>query len=376
MLISEFLRTPVLDLPRKRTVDDYEVFLENWFEEYLSALTGLEGGDLVIEELRSNRDVVNQLCTAIRSAMHEYFLGYPARAYLVLSGALNSTLPWLWKLGTKTDVSHHLTYLYRIRMGGPAEYDRPDLFHIPFEKRHLVKSQRFSIPGLPSLYLGGSTWLCWEEMSRPAFDTIQVSRFSAIPDSNVRVLDLAYRPEVIAQFAELLRKDLNEPNPNSDFIVSHAICWPLVAACSVQVRHRGSPFVPEYVIPQLLLQWIRGEEHFEGIRYFSTRIAHKQDDDGPDQIQAAANAEANYVFPVVSQSGSGQCSKLSSQFELSAPVAWPIASDLSQTRQPPTGGFWFLKVGESPVVYYSTSFYKVEIKLNALKLGKVWEGCS
>ena len=46
--------------------------------------------------------------------------------------------------------------LYRIRKGSFDKTKDGEMFHIPFEKRHLVDSQRYSIPGYPILYLAGS----------------------------------------------------------------------------------------------------------------------------------------------------------------------------------------------------------------------------
>ena len=69
--------------------------------------------------------------------------------------------------------------LYRIRT---SEYgglfSKEEMFHIPFDKRHLVSNNRFSVHGFPSLYLGESTYICWEEMENPNFDTCNISIFS------------------------------------------------------------------------------------------------------------------------------------------------------------------------------------------------------
>lgn len=370
---SDFLAGTVLALPKERTGDDYELFIETWFREFLDAIDGLGTDDWPTRTLKAHRTTLIELCEAIQGALRHYFKGFPARAYDTLSMALDALSPWLDGLGTKADVSEHLRYLYRARMGSLAEYGRADLFHIPFEKRHLVKPQRYSIPGLPSLYLGGSSWVCWEELSRPAFEGLQVSRYQAVPGSGVRVLDLAYRPAVMSQFAKLLERDLEDETENARFVLSHAICWPLFAACSVRVRHAGSPFVPEYVVPQLLLQWVRDRSHFEGVRYFSTRVAHLQSGDDPEQIQAAATAGANYVFPAVNHLSVGHCSQLVSQFILSAPIAWPLVPNLRDIQDPPSGPpRWSIRLStDSQVPYHGTIFYRVERGINALPCAAV-----
>ena len=51
------------------------------------------------------------------------------------------------------------------------------MFHIPFNKRGKVETQRYSAPGYPCLYLGSSVNACWEELGQPRFDDMMVSRF-------------------------------------------------------------------------------------------------------------------------------------------------------------------------------------------------------
>ncbi|MFW1494652.1 hypothetical protein ACEV9S_24505, partial [Vibrio parahaemolyticus] len=48
--------------------------------------------------------------------------------------------------------------------------------------------------------------------------------------------------------------------------------WPLIAACSIRVKNPSDNFKPEYIIPQLLLQWARDYKSIDGIRYTSTHI--------------------------------------------------------------------------------------------------------
>lgn len=61
------------------------------------------------------------------------------------------------------------------------------MFHIPFELRGKAATQRYSIPGLPSLYLGSSCYICWEELHRPDLNTVNSTRLKK--DNNVKYLD-------------------------------------------------------------------------------------------------------------------------------------------------------------------------------------------
>ncbi|MBQ1520328.1 MAG: hypothetical protein IIZ56_02505, partial [Clostridia bacterium] len=67
----------------------------------------------------------------------------------------------------------------------------------------------------------------------------------------------------------------------------YMLWYPLIAACSYVRTNREDPFAPEYIVPQLLAQWMRSENTGElvGIRYFSCYSRH------------ASEKGRNYVFP-------------------------------------------------------------------------------
>lgn len=94
---------------------------------------------------------------------------------------------------------------YRIRCDR-SEFKIPqrgDIFHVPFEKRRLVGNQRYSIAGLPCLYLGSSIWICWEELGRPPLDSVWVSRFRIVKQASV--LDFQFPPHHVWRLFEFLR---------------------------------------------------------------------------------------------------------------------------------------------------------------------------
>ena len=95
--------------------------------------------------------------------------------------------------------------------------------------------------------------------------------------------------------------------------------YPLLAACSyIRVKREG--FAPEYILPQLLTQWLRQELDAElvGIKYFSCYTEH------------AADIGANYCFPATGDTilpGKGAaepyCPVLNEAFLLSEPLFLP-----------------------------------------------------
>ncbi len=83
--------------------------------------------------------------------------------------------------------------LFRARCdNGEGIENRQDIFHMPYSKRSLVSTQRYSIPGCPSLYFGGSIYDCWLEMGKPSFHEFYVSRYET--SEHLNILDLAQYP--------------------------------------------------------------------------------------------------------------------------------------------------------------------------------------
>ena len=107
------------------------------------------------------------LVSEIKAKLDAYYDGKPYKAYHSLEDGLLSDLKDFYEVLNIRNFWPRENF-YRIRIhkeNFPIAID--NFFHIPFEKRGLVKTQRFSIPGFPSLYLGSSIYLCWEELNRP-----------------------------------------------------------------------------------------------------------------------------------------------------------------------------------------------------------------
>src|SRR5206468_12842518 len=127
-------------------------------------------------------------------------------------------------------------------------------------------------PGYACLYLVASLYVCWEEMGRAPFDTVYTARYELNPKFGVTVLDFSVAPQGWASILERVpEKDL-PPR-----CLSSAATWPLMAACSVRRKYDDSPFIEEYIVPQLVLQWVTLQNHVQGIAYFSVRLEPRTD---------------------------------------------------------------------------------------------------
>ena len=151
---------------------------------------------------------------------------------------------------------------------------------------------------------------------------------------------------------------------NPESLKAYVECWPLLAACSIKPESRSAPFFPEYVVSQLLLQWVAQEDSLDGIRYFSTRTPSK----GPHVL-----AHSNCVFPVKTIGVKGHCSKLKEKFALIEPLSWEMLTAI-RLGGPSRGilgysnSFAFIQMSEDILLNYAqTEFSNVEQQLKQLE---------
>ena len=269
----DLLKGNVAGLPRERTNDDFVAFLNSMFDAFLAEVAKLNARDCVSQAIFAEKSNIKDLCGSIIKAVESSLNGLPHEAYNNLIKGISTVQAHFNQLLTPQNVSviAPLQQLYRIRVAGPegAGFTRPDLFHIPFEKRHLVTRQRYSLPGLPCLYLGGTLYMCWQELGRPNFDSVYYARFKTAQNASIKFLDFAYRPAMIAAMINRNKSGMNLNAPWVPLAIAQAVCWPLLAACSVRRMHGNAPFIHEYIVPQLVLQWIVKQDEIDGVRYFS-----------------------------------------------------------------------------------------------------------
>jgi hypothetical protein len=197
---------------------------------------------------------------------------------------------------------------------------RADMFHVPFSARRKVGPQRFSIPGLPCLYLGSSTYICWEELDRPSLDSLCFSKVCLRAGEKINIVNLSTTASQISTWLKLYYDPTQTEATSYQTVVaaavSRAICWPLVAACSIKVLDKQAPFKPEYIISQLLLQHVTSSRSYDGIMYRSTMVG----------VEIAPDEKCvNLVFPCRDFSKPDYCEYLRSKFELTKPISWRLA---------------------------------------------------
>ncbi|NLE14009.1 MAG: leucine-rich repeat domain-containing protein [Clostridiales bacterium] len=267
-------------------------------------------------------DDVKTVCRGICAAVDCSFRGYPEKAYDSFKGVMEI----LGKdplLIDEKDVKKES--LYRVvDVENAAVPDRKRLFHVPFSMRSKMSTQRYSIPGFPSLYLGTSLELCCMEVGKdPQRDYVCVSRYELQTDERVKYNVFGQNQRPIFDNDEFKIYDISikpdnainkSGNKNKD--VDIYIKWyPLISACSYIRAMRDDHYSAEYIIPQLFIQWVRSENEdaVVGIKYFSCASEH------------ASILGHNYVFPTTGtpyqarKTITNYCARLSHRFMLTVP---------------------------------------------------------
>lgn len=317
MRYTELLQDPILFLPVSCGSATFNTGLLKRLQSYLTALHTIDDGPVGIEDLpyvtgAFIKSTHTAFIDALLNVIAFYHDGKPASAYHRLDEALKNELKDFSQILKISTYEVGETF-FRMRVKSGNHLFTPDeMFHIPFQLRGIVSTQRFSIPGFPCLYLGRTLYGCWEELNRPNINEFQAVRLESLRP--ITYLDLT--PPI--NMDHLLSRD----------IYHYLMTWPLIACCSVKVRDYSQPFKSEYIIPQLLLQWVRENNALDGIRFNSTHI--------PFHESGSVGDFSNLVMPVKTSADDGYCYDLQSRFASTEAISW-------QLYQHSTGGQTFLR---------------------------------
>lgn len=196
-------------------------------------------------------------------------------------------------------------------------FSSEEMFHIPFEARYKVRTQRYSYPGYPCLYISGSLTACCDEITGDEELNIAFYRYEASNDDStkeINIVDLCF-------FDHYNFEQLTQPEYETFLLL-----WPLVACCSFTFRERDEmSFRPDYIVPQMLLEYVIAKsidslisekdieipKNVYGIRYAAVKML-------PDCLAGKKSYSdcINYVFPAVEIQDRGHCPTLKKLFRV------------------------------------------------------------
>lgn len=185
---------------------------------------------------------------------------------------------------------------------------KEEMFHIPLNNRYLVKNQRYSLSGFPCLYLGETTYTCWEELERPDFGK---TNFVALKNlENILVYDLSFPSKILS--------------------INDLVVIVIIIATSFQTN-KSYDFKPEYIFSQTFLHNLiknrlsKKSSEIIGLIYHSV-FMYKSD----IQLFAMSNnlSEADlkiyksYVFPIINTDSVVFCETLSKLFSMTNSISY------------------------------------------------------
>ena len=224
-------------------------FIENYRCFSTQYLKLLNDNDVESEAIR----IVEELTNKLLETVDNYLNGKVASSYKSFGEAMEpiiNILP-IKNIDNKT--------FYRMRSECGLK-DKKDFWHIPFNKIHLSKSERFSIEGYPCLYLGYSKRVCELEITNGS-----LAKFTQIKTLE-QILDLT----------------LGQGDGKEDILEIDLVkVYPLIASCYIvpfysallgkECRPDTSFFREEYIIPQLLTLYLKEKGLANGIIYYSVK---------------------------------------------------------------------------------------------------------
>ena len=159
---------------------------------------------------------------------------------------------------------------YRARIGENVNFRKENMYHIPFNDRDRVNTERFSIPGIPCLYLGKSVYTCWVELGKPSDEKFYVSRVRV--NNDLKIFNLVMTIEKIKKLSESSQEDVEKYDINLENLLEEYLrAWVISIACSFVVDQKDRKFKSEYIIPQLLMLCLR-KNGIDGIAYYSKKL--------------------------------------------------------------------------------------------------------
>ena len=340
VLFKQILNDSRLFLPLRWNGSDFSSTLNNLFDYYINKIEMLSKETYNKDHIRVDTAYIKRLCGSLNKVVNHYMNGFPSNAYISFNKVMNLLMEKPLKIYQKSSTElfevskdslkedEDLKLFRAVSVDENKPYQRTRVFHTPFNLRSKVSTSRYSIAGYPSLYLGTSLALCCEEIHSNPYQGFTIAsmfkleRTIEYTNTNIRVIELGVKPQDFVNVEynneirerRIPRRLLEDENIKSSYL----IWYPLIASCSYIRTNKKDPFAPEYIIPQLLMQWVRNEirtdddyDQLVGIRYFSCASVKSSD------------MGFNYVFPTSGQPKSAElpyCSVLSKAFRLTNPV--------------------------------------------------------
>lgn len=327
--------------------EDYNITFEKRSKEFVRTIKYFPDNKLS-KYIKSKEQSIEKLSDGLVDVINTYLNGSASVAYNKFDKLMRSRTTILYNLSNDFVKNHKF---YRARNSNNQLSKREEIFHIPFNLRYLVDTQRYSIAGVPSLYLGKTIYSCWIELDKPNFNNLYISKYEV--ENNINVIDFTLNLELLNKLDSI----------SDEKIKAFFELYPLILACGFKKKYSNSSFNSEYIIPSMLLQWIsREKSQFDGLIYLSTKMKHLD----------INSIGSNIVLPVKNISLNNTknfCTILTTKFRLTAPASWEILKSLKDSTLtiPDTSSISKVKNNVNEILenyYEHTDFNTIENRID------------
>jgi len=373
MKLQEALKDDIFNLPIERT-NYFPSHLETIYSRYIDLLSSVKGK--YADAVKLHLTEISSTCTNILEISKLILDGRSIQAYKKLDDLFNQIEDFLVPPASKNVIvpNNHFFY-FKARESDGTHFKRDDMFHVPFEKRYSVQTNRFSVPGLPCIYLANSAYTCWEELGRPQLSKLYVSAFKE-HRVNLKFLDLTPTAIELTKWHLSMKGTKAKRFRSEIFIENHLkrslLLHPLLIACYTRVQDPNATFKPEYILPQLLMQWVVTHDHLHGIEYLSTRSLAVTKPTYGNMEKAI-----NYALPVRNVSETGYCKTLTSYLKLTEPLSWELLNikkpnflnDITTSTKTYDYNRYEIQLDASGAIpYWESAFGYIEKELRCMEL--------
>lgn len=315
MTIEDFSKNKIFKFPTERDNEDFPVFVSNLLDDYFKLLVNIE--DSIIEQLRPNFQIINELNEILKQTAYYYYTGQVSKSYLEFKSGLNLIKQFLWLEDTnlvlvqsEASAAVSKNHYFKSRMSYGKGFSKNEMFIRPFQQRENIETYRYSIPGLPCLYLSNSIYGNWTELNCPDINSLQVSRFEISPEIKKLHFELDFSFFWKSRISSV-RHTIDNKN-----LVRYLTYFPIHLLCNIKVKNRDAIFKPEYIFPQFLMQWIN-ENDISCVEYISTQLNFNHIDNN------LFFYFGNLAIPAKTTNKSGYCDYLKKEIKLTDSISWP-----------------------------------------------------
>lgn len=205
---------------------------------------------------------------------------------------------------------------FKARTGSVSKRD--DTLHVPFDKRGLISTQRFSIAGIPCMYFGTTSYGCWIELDKPANRDFNVASYKFNESGRgLKILNLVISEPLINGIFN--REMDSEDSIRKKLQLKMIKIFPIVIATSFSVLEQGRNFKSEYIMSQLIMHCLKDIE-IDGIAYLSKK--------GRDDFQYPHGV--NLAIPVFEKCKNEKFGEVCNNFSLSNPFNYESFLNLKE----------------------------------------------